>query len=237
MGSKSFQFKQFNVAQNQCTHKVGTDGVLLGAWVNVNSSPKSILDVGTGTGLISMMLAQRTDAEARIDAIEIQAEDANQARENVQRSPWPHKIHVHNIALQDFLPETTYDLVISNPPYFVNSWLPPEPKRSYARHSESLSFDDLLVHGHRLLSPNGRLAVITPYEEGLNFINLARSLKLFPVRRTAFRSRPQKPVERLLLEFSAAGQPEAETQIVLYGEGDAWTDEYKCLTREFYLHI
>ncbi len=235
MGSEPFHFKQFRVAQNQCTHKVGTDGVLLGAWVTVKENERNILDVGTGSGLIALMLAQRTNPSSRIDAVEIEAEDAQQARDNVQQSPWPEKITIYQEAVQRFNPEKKYDLMVSNPPYFVNSRLPPEEKRSQARHTHQLSYQDLLVTVSRLLNKAGRLAVILPYAEGLKFLDLSQSFHLIPVRKTAFRSRAHKPVERLLLELAYAGKLEAEQEIILYESGENWSEDYKKLTREFYL--
>lgn len=235
MGAEPFHFKKFSVAQNQCAHKVGTDGVLLGAWVTVKENEGNILDVGTGSGLIALMLAQRTNPSSRIDAVEIEAKDAQQAWENVQQSPWPEKITIYQEAVQRFNPEKDYDLIVSNPPYFVNSWLPPEEKRSQARHTHQLSYQDLLVTVSRLLKKQGRLAVILPYAEGLIFLDLALSFHLFPVRKTAFRSRLHKPVERLLLELAYEGKLEAEQEIILYESGENWSEDYKELTGEFYL--
>lgn len=235
MGSEPFHFKQFRIAQNQCTHKVGTDGVLLGAWVQVKEEDKNILDIGTGSGLIALMLAQRTRPATRIDAVEIETRDAQQAMENVQQSPWPEKITIYKALVQRFNPEKEYDLIVSNPPYFENSWLPPEEKRSQARHTHQLSFQDLLITATRLLTKQGRLAVILPYFEGLKFLDLAQSFHLFPIRKTVFRSRAHKPVERLLLELAYEGKLEAEQEIILYESGENWSEEYKKLTREFYL--
>lgn len=230
---KPFYFKQFSVSQNDCAHKVGTDGVLLGAWVDVKNE-KNILDVGTGSGLIALMLAQRTDPDSRIDAVEIEASDAQQARENVRQSPWPKKITIHQEAVQRFNPEKEYDLIVSNPPYFINSWLPPEEKRSQARHTLQLSFPDLLMTATRLLNKQGRLAVILPYAEGLTFLDISQNFHLIPIRKTFFRSRAHKPVERLLLELSYGGKL-VEQEIILYESGDHWTEEYKKLTHGFYL--
>ncbi|MEX2235443.1 MAG: methyltransferase [Cyclobacteriaceae bacterium] len=235
MGSKPFQFKQFSVAQNHCTHKVGTDGVLLGAWVNIDEADKSVLDIGTGSGLIALMLAQRTNSETRIDALEIESMAAEQAKENVLQSPWPQKIRVHNDSLQQFKPETKYDLIISNPPYFENSLRPPEKKRTQARHTEQLRYNDLLQHADRLLTQRGRLAVILPHAGGLRFMEQARSLKLIPIRSANFRSRADKPVERLLLELAYEVNPQTVTEIVLHSRDEAWSDQYKRLTGEFYL--
>jgi len=235
MGSKPFQFKQFNVAQNRCTHKVGTDGVLLGAWVNIQESDRTMLDVGTGSGLIALMLAQRSCAETRIDALDIAAPEVEQAKENVQRSPWPEKIHVYQKPVQKFACERKYDLIVSNPPYFVNCLLPPEKKRSVARHTRELSFEDLLQNASRLLSPAGRLAVILPYDEGVKFIDLGQEYQLFLVRQTAFRAREHKPYERLLLELAHESKSPVENEITLFAAGETWSESYKTLIRDFYL--
>lgn len=235
MGTKPFQFKHFTVLQSHATHKVGTDGVLLGAWVQIRDTDKRMLDIGTGTGLIALMLAQRTAPLTHISAIEIEAADAEQAKINVHASPWPDKITVYHSSLQKFFPEEKYDLIVSNPPYFMNSWLPPDDKRSQARHTGQLSFVNLLENAARLLHVQGRFAVILPHAEGLQFINLALRFRLFPVRRATFRSRPNKPVERLLIEFALEGEPARETEIILYSQGNTWSEDYKRLTSEFYL--
>ena len=235
MGSKPFQFKQFSVAQNHCTHKVGTDGVLLGSWVNVTDGDSTVLDIGTGSGLIALMLAQRANSQTRIDAVEIGSEDAKQAKENALQSPWPEKIRVYHCSLQRFEPGIKYDLIVSNPPYFQNSLLPLQKKRTQARHTEQLSFNDLLHHAHRLLTDRGRLAVILPESGSLKFIDQARSLKLIPIRTASFRSRVDKPVERLLMELAYEGNQQTVTEIVLYSKNETWSDQYKRLTGEFYL--
>ena len=235
MGAKPFYFKQFTVLQDNATHKVGTDGVLLGAWVQILNGDKHILDIGSGTGLIALMLAQRTASDVRITAIEIDAADAHQASQNVESSPWREKISVHHRSLQNFLPQDKYDLIVSNPPYFLNSWLPPDTKRRQARHTAHLPFPELLEHTARLLSEHGRFAVILPNTEGLQFVHLARGHRLFPVRRTAFRSRANKPVERLLMEFAYDGEPASEGELVLYDQGQTWSEAYWELTKDFYL--
>ena len=238
MGSKPFQFKHFSVSQNQSTHKVGTDGVLLGAWANISEDDQSLLDIGTGSGVIALMLAQRTSEKARIDAVEIEAQDAEQAKENVLRSPWPQKIRIHHTPLQQYFPESQYDLIVTNPPFFVNSWLPPERKRSQARHTEQLTFEDLLINVRRLLKKQGRVALILPFAESLTVTSLARGFHLFPIRKTTFRSRANKPIERVLLELSSEGRLESETELTLYdaASSETWSDDYIRLTRDFYLN-
>jgi tRNA1Val (adenine37-N6)-methyltransferase len=236
MASKPFQFKYFSVAQDLCAHKVGTDGVLLGAWVNIGTET-SILDIGTGSGLIALMLAQRTQQDARIDAIDIEAAEVQQAKENVLQSPWSGKISVQHAGLQEFFPEHRYELIVSNPPYFVNSLLPPDKKRRQARHTCDLSFEDLLQNTSRLLTPQGKFALILPYPEGLRFIVLAKDFGLFPLRDSTFRSRSEKPFERLLIEFSRRRQEPEHGDLILYDTGNRWSETYKKLTREFYLQV
>lgn len=237
MKPKPFQFKRFSIAQDRCTHKVGTDGVLLGAWVNVTSTDRHILDIGTGSGLISLMLAQRSKAGTRIDAVDINEVDIQQAKENVSRSPWPEKVVLNNTAIQDFFPQTRYDLIVTNPPFFERSLTPPDKMRTLARHTHTLSFQELLSNASRLLGDRGRFAVILPHAEGSRFVDLARAAQLHILRRTHFRSRAEKPVERLLVEFSREKQLPDESELILYADGNAWSEDYQKLTRDFYLKI
>jgi tRNA1Val (adenine37-N6)-methyltransferase len=233
-GVRDFKFKQFTISQEGSTHKVGTDGVLLGAWVNIDNA-KTVLDIGTGSGVIALMLAQRTNVDVTIDAIEIQYEDATQAKKNVEASAWKDRTTIFQVAAQDFSTGKQYDLIVSNPPYFINSWLPPDKKRTMVRHTESLSFPDLLDAVKKLLKPSGRFGVILPDSEGGQFIHLARTFGLFCIRKCAFRTRDHKPVERLLLEL-AFSEVICETgELLLYAQGDEWSENYKMLTGDFYL--
>jgi tRNA1Val (adenine37-N6)-methyltransferase len=237
MGSKPFQFKQFSVNHDRSIHKVGTDAVLLGAWVNIHENQKSFLDIGTGSGILALMMAQRTSYETHIDAVEIEAQDARQARENFAHSPWSHRISLHHTPLQEFEPGKQFDLIITNPPYFVNSLTPPDERRSRARHAQHLTFNDLLESASRLLSSFGRFALILPAAEEVRFLTLARQFKLFPLRKTTFRARAHKPAERLLIELAYEGTPEAASEIILYADGESWSSDYKKLTADFYLRI
>jgi tRNA1Val (adenine37-N6)-methyltransferase len=230
---RDFRFKQFTISRDGATHKVGTDGVLLGAWVNVDKA-KSILDIGTGSGVIAIMLAQR-NADAVIDAIEIQHEDAVQAKINAEQSRWKERIHVHEVAVQNYSSSICYDLIVSNPPFFVNSWLPPTEKRAKVRHAQSLSFEDLLESVLRLLSPQGKFGLILPYQEALAFIALAESRNLFCNRMCDFKTRAHKKVERVLMEFGFERDVLIKEEVLLYEEGDVWSEGYVNLTGEFYL--
>ncbi|HEY0654758.1 MAG TPA: methyltransferase [Chryseosolibacter sp.] len=229
-----FHFKQFTISHDQSSHKVGTDGVLLGAWVDISDAHR-ILDIGTGSGVIAIMLAQRTGAEAKIDAVELQEHDAVQAGLNVKKCPWSEKITVIHSAIQGFQPSHLYDLIVSNPPFFINSWLPPDESRSKARHAGDLSFPTLLQSAARLLSFEGKFAVVLPFTEANQFIELAKEFGLHLHRRMSFRSRQDKPVERLLIEFSRKPVDVKTEELVLYATDEEWTEEYRALTRDFYL--
>jgi len=217
--------------------KVGTDAVLLGSWVNIHAA-RTLLDIGTGSGVIALMLAQRTACElypALIDAVELEAADAAQAHHNAANSPWASRIQVHHTAIQQFHPRGRYDLIVSNPPYFNNSLMPPATRRGQTRHTTTLDHEALLHEAIRLLAPQGTLNVILPVTEGNRFITLAHQAGLYTSRQYAFRTRQEKPVERWLLEFATLPVPTDEGEILLYGQGQEWADLYRKLTLEFYL--
>ncbi len=230
-----FHFKQFSVRHDRCTMKVGTDAVVLGSWATVDKA-KSILDIGTGSGVIALIAAQRK-SDARIDAVEIETQNVEQARENVLNSPWAEKISVHNISVQEFQPTYSYDVIISNPPYFNNSQLPPDQRRHQSRHTVSLDYESLLASVKRMLNPDGRFNVILPFTEGLQFIALADEYELFCSRQYSFKTRADKPIERWLLEFSFRELAKEEGEILLYEKGLVWSDAYIRLTRDFYIKL
>jgi tRNA1Val (adenine37-N6)-methyltransferase len=237
MKSKShFHFKNFSVAHEHSTMKVGTDAVLLGAWANVNNA-KHVLDIGTGNGTIALMLAQRTAENTVIDAVEIEEIDSIQAHENFIQSPWAHKIRGHHYSIQDFYPGKLYDVVVSNPPYFNKSQKPPDEKRSQTRHTVTLSYEELIAAAVRLLTDVGSLNVILPYTEGLQFMELAKLYGLFCLRQFSFKTRAHKPIERWLLEYSKRPDSIQTGEILLYKAGDDWSDSYRMLTKDFYLKI
>lgn len=233
--SYHFQFKQFGVAHDRCAMKVGTDGVVLGAWVNVENAT-SILDVGTGSGLIALMLAQRTSEKTFIDAIEINEPDAQQASENVLNSPWKNRIQIHHSALQQFQTKKKYDLIVSNPPFFHHS-LPPSEGRATARHTQTLSFLDFLMHTIPLLQPQGRLAVILPFQEGQEFRAMAeQNFKLSTIRALALFTKKEKKQERWVFELSQLFQSLQQEDLYIHDQRD-WSSEYRTITKDFYLHF
>lgn len=214
--------------------KVGTDGVLLGAWVDVTNA-QTILDIGTGTGVIALMLAQRTPSYVQVDAVELNPDACVDAQENFSQAPWNDRLHLYTQAIQTFSPEKTYDLIVSNPPYFINSYKPTDLHRTTARHTEQLSFEELLSAVLRLLNASGRFAVVLPVTEGKAFEKLALDRALHCIRKWSFRTRNNKPVERLLMEFSRESRPCETGEILLYESGEIWSDEYQNLMKDFYL--
>jgi tRNA1Val (adenine37-N6)-methyltransferase len=216
--------------------KVGTDGVLLGAWVDLPVRGR-ILDIGTGTGLIALMCAQR--CEAFIDAIEIDKNAAEQAIENSQLSPWQDRISIVNISLQHYALENKneYDLIISNPPFFQNSLKPPGISRSIARHNETLSFDSLLFYSSKILNPLGKLAIIIPFGEIQLFCELAYFHGLFMIRQTLVKPHKQKNYSRCLAEFSTHRDSACKKNELVIKDTEGYTDAYRKLTEAFYLKL
>lgn len=216
--------------------KVGTDGVLLGAWADM-TDVKTVLDIGTGTGVIALMVAQRSGSDTIIDAVEINDEATRDAQENFSTSPWVNRIHLHHTTIQAYQAKTKYDLIISNPPYFINSYKPEDEHRRTARHCEALSFQDLLKAADQWLNPQGRLAIILPPEEGKIFKALAQTAGMACTRHWTFRTRRSKQAERLLIEFAKVPKSIDQGEVLLYEHesGEVWSAEYTALTREFYL--
>ena len=235
MANPFFTFKQFTIRHDRCAMKVGTDGVLLGAWTNVNHS-QNLLDIGTGTGLIALMLAQRCP-EASITGIDIDAEAVKQAFENVQSSPWASRVEV---TLQDICTFTTdqrFDTIVSNPPYFINSLKCPNNQRNTARHTDTLDAEKLLCNVARLLSDNGRFSIILPAEQTDLLIQTACTQGLYPSRKTAVITRPGLPPKRILMEFQKTRKAFQTDELIIELERHIYSEEYIALTKEFYLKM
>lgn len=213
--------------------KVGTDGVLLGAWVNVSGEETRILDIGTGTGVIALMLAQRHPS-ARITGMDIDRDSVEEASANFANSRWSDRLDALLADFRCYLPDVKYDLVVSNPPYFINSLKAPDERRTTARHNDTLSHNDIISGASGLLAENGRLAVVLPAEEGIAFIDLAERQGMYLNRICRVRTKPSAPVRRLLMELSRKEVSPLEEDITIHS-GNEFTDEYKALTRDFYL--
>jgi len=237
MGNAYFSFKQFTVFHDRCAMKTGTDGVLLGAWVEVNRSLTRVLDIGTGSGLIALMLAQRCDA--MIDGIEPHRESCRQAKENAAASPWSNRITIIEEDLQTYTNhcKKTYELIVCNPPYFSRSLKPPEEARQMARHSDALPPSLLMLHASRLLSPEGTIALIFPFENKENFHTAAAAEGLFEKRETLVKTLPPTKPFRVLAEYTFVPSPIIRDELCIYNESRDFSREYRELTKDFYLHF
>ena len=233
MANNYFSFKQFTIFQDKAAFKVGTDGVLLGACADI-TGVKRILDIGAGTGLITLMLAQRSDAE--ITAIEPDYDSYLQCCENVTQSPWKEKIKVGNISLQNYHCAEKFDLLVANPPFFTGSLKNPDPRKSASRHNDYLANDELLKGTSRLLAEGGKLQVIMPYAEGTVFITEAHGHGLFCNNILKIRPLPASEVKRLILTFSCQQLRTAEKFLTIeQANRHEFTRDYINLTRDFYL--
>lgn len=226
----AFRFKQFAVEQDDVAMKVGTDGVLLGAWVDTRGADR-ILDIGTGTGVIALMMAQRSAAQT-IVGVDIDAVATARANSNFSISPWSDRLVAYNMPVQQYEGEK-FDLIVSNPPYFTDSLLCPDSRRTLARHTTELSLIDLDDAVQRLLADGGRFALILPAEQMERYIALSA---LTVVRRCDVYSYPGGEVKRVMAELSRGAQMATETQnIAIYTEKRDYSAEYRELTKDFYL--
>ena len=220
--------------------KIGTDGVLLGAWASVYQAHR-ILDIGTGTGVIALMLAQRQPL-AQIDAIEINFLAFSQATQNALISPWSDRVKIKHSAIQQFIKQPfiqPYDLIVSNPPYFKTGTISKNQTRNNVRHTTTLSHEDLLNAVQYLLALNGRFCVILPHQEGIDFEALALTYQLYCTKKIAVKGRKQKPIERWLLQFERHPKsPETGELVIQKGkERHDYTLDYIKLTKDFYLFM
>ena len=233
-----FQFKQFAVAQDRCVMKIGTDGVLLGAWADTNGA-KTALDIGTGSGVIAIMLGQKND-DLAVHAVEIDENAAQQCQENMKAAPWATRLTTHHMAIQDFVENTDnhYDLIVSNPPFFSGGTFSSDENRNNVRHTIKLPHGDLLNAAKQLLSQNGKFCVILPHIEGLRFVELAENYHLYCTKITEVKGLAEKPVERLLLQFELEKKSLTTTELTIqHQKRNDWTDDYIALTKDFYLHL
>lgn len=234
-----FQLKKFSVEQDRCAMKVGTDGVLLGAWTTIENKPFSILDIGTGTGIIALMLAQRSHAE-QIDALEIDEDAYEQATDNFENSPWNDRLFCFHAGLDEFVeePEDEYDLIVSNPPFYSEDYKSSNDQRDLARFQDAMPFEDLVEAADLLLSENGIFSVIIPFKEEENFVALANEYELYPIKITRVKGTPTSEIKRSLLAFSRNKTiPFPIDELIIETARHIYTPEYIELTKDFYLKM
>ena len=238
MPESPFRFKQFNVAQSKSAMKVGTDGVLLGAWVRILDGVDSVLDVGTGTGLIALQIAQRCNSEI-IDALEIESGAFEQAVENFENSPWSDRLFCYHASLQEFELEMDegYDLIVCNPPFFNNSFPADGKGRNLARQKEQLDFETLLKCTSRLLNPDGTCAFIIPVDQEEMFTAAGKKYNLYPNRITRVKGSPSSPAKRSLIQFQQEKASPELSEIIIETSRHVYTQEYVDLVKDFYLKM
>lgn len=236
MASSPFRFKKFEVEQEGAAHLVGTDAVLLGAWADV-AGAQNVLDIGTGTGVVALMLAQRSDESVAFTAVEIHPPSAALARRNFAASPWSKRLQVVEMPVQDFAQNTDqrFDLIVSNPPFFSDLTVSPDPARQLGRHTASLSPGDLLEAVQQLLAPNGKFCVVLPAQEAQRLCELAVPMGLYWTKIVWVRARLGKPVERWLIQFERNPYPLQVEEWTIYERERVYTEEFQKWTKEFYL--
>ena len=230
--SSAFQFQKFAIKQEQCAMKIGIDSVLLGAWCPL-SAPQCILDIGTGTGILALMLAQRS--KCSIDAIEIDNAAYNEAAENISASRYKHRIEVFHQALQDFRPTRLYDLIISNPPYFNATLLSHDQQRNNARHQTTLSYKELLQHSKRLLSPQGLVVFILPSESVSDIKKIADEEDLHLLKLTYVFGKKGKTAKRCLFALQSKPCTTTIEKIYIRTEDNRYSNEFQEISQDFYL--
>jgi tRNA1Val (adenine37-N6)-methyltransferase len=230
-----FQFKQFTIRQEHAAMKVGTDGVLLGAWTDTENV-HSVLDIGTGTGLITLMIAQRS--KANITAIDIEENAFKDACLNIQNSPWWERIKVIQTSFQEFVKSDlySYDCVVCNPPYFTGSYKSKTESRTLARHTDQLPFEELIEGVSQLLNKDGYFSIVLPADSESDFRFLAANFRLFPSRITRVKPKPSKAVSRVLMEFGFEATLKVENELTIETEiHHEYLPEFIELVKDFYL--
>ncbi|MFC5193898.1 tRNA1(Val) (adenine(37)-N6)-methyltransferase [Bizionia hallyeonensis] len=234
----NFKFKEFTINQDRCAMKIGTDAVLLGAWTSIKHHPFSILDIGAGTGVLALMLAQRSAAEV-IDALEIDDNAYEQCVDNFEHSVWADRLFCYHASLEEFVEEIDdqYDLIISNPPFYSEDFKTDNHQRDTARFQDAMPFNHLLASVAKLLSAAGVFSVIIPFQEEASFISLAATFQLFPNRLTRVQGNPDAEIKRSLISFTRTEVPIEKTNIIIETGRHQYTDAYVTLTKDFYLKM
>lgn len=237
MSHTYFKFKQFTVHHDICAMKVGTDGVLLGAWANVDGANK-VLDVGTGTGILALMVAQRNPT-AEILAIDINDKAVEQAIENIHNSPYSNRIKAEHISFQQLVSsdKIMYDHIITNPPYFIDSLHSPNKSRTIARHSTDFTLSEFLRNTRQMISENGKLSMILPFDQKADALSEAEGNDWFVCRSTVVFPKPDSKPKRVLLEFTTKEQMLIETELTIELARHEYSENYITLTKDFYIKM
>mgnify|MGYP000008783513 CR=1 FL=1 len=236
--STPFQFKEFQVHQDQCAMKIGTDGVLLGAWTPVSHHPNRILDIGAGTGVVALMLAQRCAAES-IDAIEIDEAAYEQCVQNFENAPWADVLFCYHAGLDELVDEMDepYDLIVSNPPFYSEAVSSGDEARDVARQNQSLPFSSLITDAEKLLSESGIFAMIAPYKEYDYLLALGAEVGLFPCEVLFVKGNAEAPLKRVLIAFSRNELAFEKETLIIEEDRHQYTEAYTALTKDFYLKM
>jgi len=238
VSKKPFKFKEFTINQDQCAMKIGTDSVLLGAWTSIDENPFSILDIGAGTGVLSLMLAQRSNAEL-IDAIEIDDNAFEQCVDNFEQSSWGDRLFCYHASLEEFAEEIEdeYNLIICNPPFYSEDYKTKNDQRDLARFQDAMPFEHLLKNVSMLLSENGLFSVIVPFKEETLFISFASKYNLFLNRKLHVKGNTRSEIKRSLIEFSFRKSETLIESLIIETERHQYTEDYTNLTKDFYLKM
>ncbi|WP_179343346.1 tRNA1(Val) (adenine(37)-N6)-methyltransferase [Winogradskyella ursingii] len=236
--NKPFQFKQFTVNQDRCAMKIGTDGVLLGAWTSVAHNPYNVLDIGAGTGILSLMIAQRSNAE-QIEAIEIDDDAFEQCAENFENSPWNDRLFCFHASLLEYIEavDEKFDLIICNPPFYSEDYKTDNKARDLARFSDAMPMEHIIFAVINFLSDNGKFSIIIPHKEEEKFIEEANLISLFPNRILRVRGNEKSELKRSLIEFSYSESPVNISELIIETERHHYTEDYINLTKDFYLKM
>ncbi|GAL88283.1 tRNA1(Val) (adenine(37)-N6)-methyltransferase [Jejuia pallidilutea] len=238
MPNQLFQFKQFSVQQDQCAMKIGTDGVLLGAWTSVEHNPSNILDIGAGTGILSLMMAQRSNAE-QIEAIEIDDDAFEQCAENFENSPWNDRLFCFHASLLEYIEavDEKFDLIICNPPFYSEDYKTNDASRDLARFSDAMPMEHIIFAVINFLSKKGKFSIVVPFKEEGKYIEEASLIHLFPNRILRVKGNPTSNIKRSLIEFSYQKSDAVIRELVIENQRHQYTQDYINLTKDFYLKM
>ena len=233
-----FTFKKFKINQSQCAMKIGTDSVLLGSWVKITDDVNTVLDIGAGTGVLSLMVAQRSSAEV-IDAVEIENNAYEQCVANFENSDWGDRLFCYHASFYEFYEEIedTYDLIVSNPPFYENNGEIGNSERELARFNNALPFEELIYGVSKLLSKHGRFNIVIPFDQKSKLNSISKKYGLYPNRILNIKGSPESPFKRCLIEYQFELNSLEEKNLTIEVSRNNYTNDYIELTKNFYLKM